>query len=102
MRKEQQRAIALQVVRELLPIMGIQPEMVDACEAFKALDELYSTQPQSVAYLWWESASDRQIDLFVDEWEEWREVERAKCPVCREKKEQNGPLRNNFLRARTR
>jgi hypothetical protein len=81
--KAQQRAIALQAARELLPIMGIRPEMVGASEALRALDELFYTQPQSVAYCWFESANEQQIDLFIDEWEDWREAEASRCPFCR-------------------
>ncbi|GHO52900.1 hypothetical protein [Ktedonobacter robiniae] len=82
MRRKQQRTLALQTVCELLRIMDIAPETVHADQAFTALDELYYTQPQSVAYRWWESATEREIDCFIDEWEEWREQELAKCPFC--------------------
>ena len=82
MRIAQQRVIALEAARALLPLMGLQPEFVKASDVLCVFDELFYTQPQSVAYQWYASASDRQLDLFVDEWEAWREKERARCAFC--------------------
>jgi hypothetical protein len=87
MRKARQRAIALEAARELLPLMGLEPERVEAPDVFVVFDALEYTQPQSVAYQWWLSAGDREVGLFVDAWERWRALQRAKCTFCQGKKE---------------
>ncbi|GCE28145.1 hypothetical protein KDA_36290 [Dictyobacter alpinus] len=80
--RKKQGLMALQAAKELLRMMGIESETVDADAAFGALDELAYSQPQSTAYLWWQSASEREIDWFIDAWADWREEVMGRCSFC--------------------
>ena len=90
--RKKQCVIAFQVAIELVRWMGLQPECEDWHVAFSALDELYYTQPQSVASRWWQTVTEEEIDQFVDMWEMWQASERQLCPFCRGEVEEDGSV----------
>ena len=80
--KKKARGMALQVVRELLRMMDIPPEIVDASETVVVLDEVLKKQPQSVTAQWWRQADERERGCFCAEWEDWRKPYLRLCPFC--------------------
>ncbi len=68
MRQAEQRSIALGAVRSQLRRLHIDLATVSAEEALAVLDDLHRAEPDLLACIWYEQASDHQIRLFRREW----------------------------------
>ena len=72
MKKSEMRSVALGAARSKARIMGLDPMTMTPDDALAVLDDVYRVTPDLIASLWYESASDTQIDLFHKEWKQWQ------------------------------
>ena len=69
--KTEARKIAIETARSILRDAGESPEDVTAERALVVLDDFVRQYPNRIASIWYMSATDNQIRLFVREWDRW-------------------------------
>jgi hypothetical protein len=72
MTAKQQRDMALGAARSQLRHGGDDPKSCAFERAWAALDEVYRSEPSTVAGQWYVRSSDAQVAAFRREWEQWR------------------------------
>jgi len=69
--RKELRQIALGAVRSELRKQGRSPQAVDANVAYAVLDNIFRTDKQSLAAVWYDTASDNDRNKFFREWEKY-------------------------------
>lgn len=68
MMKAEQRQIAQGAARSQLRRLQIDVQSASADDALTVLDDLYRSEPDLIASIWYAQASEHQIKLFCQEW----------------------------------
>lgn len=66
------RELAIRAVRSKMRASGIAPERQPAKNALATLDDIARSNPDLAVSKWYLIVPDRQIVLFVNEWNAWR------------------------------